>query len=82
MMGDDNGHVTSAVRRSKGHDARIVSGLVLLVIAVAISIDNRESTRVGYVFGDVRAPLILVLLIAAVFGAAIGWLLLHRGHHN
>jgi uncharacterized integral membrane protein len=82
MTDEDGVEVTSTEGRSRGHTVRLVFALVLLVVAAAIVVDNRGKTRVGYVFGDVRAPLILVLVIAAAFGAAIGWLLQHRPHHN
>jgi uncharacterized integral membrane protein len=69
-------------RRSVGDTARLVIGVLLLAVVVAIVADNRRDTRIGYVVGDVEAPLIIVLLIAALAGAAIGWLLLHRPRHR
>jgi len=80
-MTDEDGIDTAAPERApRGHTVRVAFGVALLVIAVAVMVDNRGNTRVGYVFGDVRAPLILVVAIAALFGAALGWLLLHRRH--
>jgi uncharacterized integral membrane protein len=58
--------------------ARIVTGVVLLVALIAVVVDNYESVSVGYVVGDVEAPLFAVLVAAAVTGAIIGWLFLHR----
>ena len=71
-----------AHRRSPAHTARLVIGIVLLVAVIAIVVDNRQQATVGYVFGDVRTPLIVALLGAAVVGALVGWLLLHRPHHE
>jgi len=68
--------------RSFMQNTRLVFGLVLLVVVSAIVVDNRRSTKIGYVFGDVRVPLIVALLIAGVVGASIGWLLLHRPGRN
>jgi uncharacterized integral membrane protein len=69
--------------RAVRNEPRIVVGILLLAVVVAIGVDNRHDVRVGYVVGDVEAPLIIVLLVTAVLGAAIGWLLLHRpGHRN
>jgi len=68
--------------RAPVHTARLVLGVVLLVVVFAVVFDNREDVRVRYLFGDVRAPLVVVLLLSAVLGAAIGWLLLHRPHHH
>jgi uncharacterized integral membrane protein len=57
---------------------RLVLAVVLIVAFIAVVVDNRDETRIGYVFGEARAPLVVVLLIAGVVGAAIGWLVLHR----
>jgi uncharacterized integral membrane protein len=56
--------------------------VILLAVGVAVIVDNRRDTRIGYVVGDVEAPLIVVLLLTAVVGALIGWLLLHRPRHR
>ena len=69
-------------RRSPRETARLVFGVILLVIVGAVVVDNRHDTSVGYVVGDVRAPLIIVLLITAVVGGLIGWLLLHRAQRH
>jgi uncharacterized integral membrane protein len=60
------------------HRARVVVAVALIAVVLALALDNTKSTRIGYVFGGFRAPLIVALLIAVVFGAAIEWLLLHR----
>jgi uncharacterized integral membrane protein len=66
----------SVERRSPAQIARIALAVILLAVGVAVVVDNRV-TRIGYIFGDIEAPLIVVLLLAVV-GALIGWLLLHR----
>jgi len=68
--------------RSAGSRMRLVIGAVLVVILIALLADNSDDTRIGYVFGDVEAPLFLVLVVAAVLGALIGWLVLHRPHRH
>jgi uncharacterized integral membrane protein len=45
---------------------------VLLVLFVVF---NGETVPISLVFTDVDAPLVLALLIAAVLGALVGWLL-------
>jgi uncharacterized integral membrane protein len=72
----------SVERRSPAQIARIAVGVILLAAAVAVVVDNRRDTRIGYVVGDVEAPLIVVLVLTAVVGAVIGWLLLHRPRHR
>jgi uncharacterized integral membrane protein len=54
--------------------ARVVVGVILLVILVAFVVDNRRTTRIGYVFGHANTPLFVMLLVTALIGAAIGWL--------
>jgi uncharacterized integral membrane protein len=65
-------------REEAAHRTRIVIAVVVVAIVLAVALDNTKSTRIGYVFGGVRAPLVVVLLIAAVLGAAVEWLLHHR----
>jgi uncharacterized integral membrane protein len=69
-------------RQVNVHWARIIVAGVLIVVIAAIAIDNSDDTRIGYVFGDTSAPLFAVLIITAVVGALIGWLLLHRPHRH
>ena len=65
-------------RAESVHRTRVVLAVLVVAIVLAIALDNTRSTRIGYVFGGFRAPLIVVLLVVAVLGAAAEWLLLHR----
>jgi hypothetical protein len=38
--------------------------------------------RVGWVVGDGDASLWIIVLVAAVIGAMIGWLVTHRPHRH
>lgn len=69
-------------RARQVHWGRIVVAIVLIAVIAAVAIDNRDDTRIGYVFGDVNAPLFVLLIVTAIVGAAIGWLLLHRPHRH
>lgn len=64
--------------RNNKETARIVGLVLTLVVLLALLIDNGQSVRIGYVVGDVRAPLIGVLAITAVLGVALDRLLLWR----
>lgn len=68
----------SDLRRSPSHTTGLVAGAILLVALIALAIDNRDDTRVGFVVGDTSTPLFVVIVIAAAAGAIIGWLVLHR----
>ena len=60
-----------------GHVTRIVVVVLLLAVLAAVALDNRQNVRVGWVIGDGDTPLALVVGLAAVAGAIIGWLVLH-----
>ncbi len=64
--------------RDRRETARIVGLVLAVVVLLALLVDNGQSVRIGYVFGDVRAPLIAVLAITAVLGAVVDRLLLWR----
>ncbi len=48
--------------------------LFVTVVLVLFVVFNGQTVRISLVFGDVDAPLVLALLIAAVLGALVGWL--------
>jgi uncharacterized integral membrane protein len=68
--------------RSVAHDARLVVATLILAAIVAFSIANRRSTKVSWIVGDGTAPLAVVLAIAAVAGAMVGGLYLHRAQRH
>lgn len=57
---------------------RLVASTVIVVILMAFILDNTQSVRVGFIFGEQQAPLIWVLLFTAVLGATVGYLLRWR----
>jgi len=59
------------------HSLRVVVGVVLLVVLIAVVVDNKDDTRIGYVFGDVEARLFVVLIVAVVLGALLAWVVSH-----
>jgi uncharacterized integral membrane protein len=68
-------------RLTAGEVLRFVLAAVLLVAIVVLCAKNTGDTRVDYVFGDVEAPLWLVLAAAAIGGALVAALLRRRRHH-
>jgi uncharacterized integral membrane protein len=82
-MSDEVAEHASAVHR---HDvAHLVRWLVVAVIVAAIvivALDNRGDVRVGYAAGDANAPGWIVIVVAAVAGMFIGWLVRHRPRHR
>jgi uncharacterized integral membrane protein len=70
-----------AAPRRERHTGRTIGrslalGLLLFVTVVLVLfvVFNTQTVQISLVFTDVDAPLVLALLIAAVLGAAIGWL--------
>ncbi|HEY7627706.1 MAG TPA: lipopolysaccharide assembly protein LapA domain-containing protein [Ilumatobacteraceae bacterium] len=49
---------------------------------VIVAMDNREDVRLGYAFGDAQAPTWIVIVVAAVVGAIIGWLVRLGARHR
>ncbi|MDT0274656.1 LapA family protein [Blastococcus goldschmidtiae] len=49
--------------------------IFVTVVLVLFVVFNGETVPISLVFTDVRAPLVVALLIAAGLGALVGWLL-------
>jgi uncharacterized integral membrane protein len=49
--------------------------IFVTVVLVLFVVFNGQTVQISLVFTDVDAPLVLALLIAAVLGALVGWLL-------
>lgn len=53
---------------------RIGAIIVVMALAAALVLDNRDSVRLGYLVGEREAPLVIALVAAFVVGACVGWL--------
>ncbi len=62
-------------RRDLARMIRLAVVLALVVVFVAVALDNRADVRVGYAIGEALAPGWLVILLSAIGGLVIGWLL-------
>lgn len=80
---DDIGRASGAVhRRDLARIIRVVVVVALVVIFIAVALDNRTDVRVGYVIDEALAPGWLVILLSAVGGLVIGWMLRLRSRGN
>jgi uncharacterized integral membrane protein len=61
---------------------RIVAAVVLVIILLALIIDNTRKVKIGYVVGDARMPLVVLVLLSAALGALVSWLLTRRHSHR
>jgi uncharacterized integral membrane protein len=68
--------------RTLVHDTRLVVGTLILAALVAFALDNRRATHINWIVGNGNQPLAVLLAAAAVAGALIGWLFLHRPHRQ
>ena len=59
-----------------------ILGGVLLVLVVIFILENSREVKVRLIIPEVKAPLYVTILIAAVLGALIAWLLRYRRHRN
>jgi len=59
-------------------DARLVAGGMAVVLLVWFALVNRQDVRVHFWVVSATAPVVAVVAIAGVFGAAIGALAVHR----
>jgi uncharacterized integral membrane protein len=76
MRSDNQGPAVTG--RGLGQIVRLVLVAVVVAAIVMVAFDNRGDVRVGYVLGDTEAPIWIVLVVAAVAGVLIGWLIKHR----
>lgn len=77
-MSDVERHAGEVHRRDLARVVRLAVVLALIVVVIAVALDNRGDVRLGYVVGDAMAPVWIAIVAAAVAGAAVGWLLRHR----
>jgi len=62
-------------RRDLAGIVRLVVVVALIIAFVLVAMDNREDVRVGYAIGEAIAPGWLVILLSAIGGLVIGWML-------
>ncbi|RBY92864.1 lipopolysaccharide assembly protein LapA domain-containing protein [Blastococcus sp. TF02A-30] len=60
--------------RTIGRSLALALLLFATVVLVLFVVFNTQTVDISLVFGNVDAPLVVALLIAAALGAAIGWL--------
>ena len=71
-------HTTAVHRRDAAQVFRLVVVAAIVVVLVAVAMDNRDDVRLGYVVGDAQAPVWIVIVASALAGMVIGWIIRHR----
>ena len=59
-------------RRKPGNAARLLAGLILGGIVTAFALLNLDEVEVNWILGTWSTPLIIVIAVAFLFGAAAG----------
>jgi uncharacterized integral membrane protein len=75
-------HAGAVHRRDAAQVVRLVLVAAIIIGLVIIGMDNRDDVRLGYAVGDAQAPVWIVIILAALAGMIIGWLIRHRPRHN
>lgn len=57
--------------RGTGVSAALVVGVVLAVLAIIVTVQNTEDVRIDFLAWDLDAPLVAVILAAAVVGVVL-----------
>ena len=80
---DDIDRASGAVhRRDLGRMIRTIVMVALIVILAAVAFDNRADVRVGYLLDEALAPGWLVIVLSALGGLMIGWMMRLRSRSN
>ena len=61
-----------------GVSPRVIAALVLLVVVVVFAAINTQQVRVHWAVTTTRAPLVLVIVVSGLIGAALGAIVRHR----
>lgn len=64
-------HQSQPPSRSAKETVHLVGGGALLVLLVLFVAVNTDKTKINFLVADVDLPLIVVLVVTALFGAAI-----------
>jgi uncharacterized integral membrane protein len=65
-------------KRSRREQARLIAGLVLAGLATAFAVANLETVEINWIVGAWDTPLIVVIAVSILVGAALGFLIGHR----
>ena len=59
-------------------ETRQIAALVLAALGIAFAVVNLDEVKVNWLLGNWRTPLIVVIALSMVIGAALGFLVSRR----
>lgn len=70
--------------RGSDRNWKLWVGVVALIILIIFVVQNSQEVEVDFLFTTTSTPLIFALLLAALLGALVAWLLprVRRGRHR
>ncbi|MDX1690825.1 MAG: LapA family protein [Acidimicrobiia bacterium] len=76
MADDTEGTIDEKQERRirMGQTIRVVAALAVVALLGLFAAINTADVQIDYLFGDVEAPMIIVILVSAVGGFLIGWI--------
>lgn len=86
MNDEHDSRITAPTGTGRAHEATVIIRFLfiaaIIVALVLVGFDNRAHVRVGYVFGNKQGPIWVVMVLSAIAGVIIGWLIKHRPRHR
>ena len=68
------GHDPTKPHGGQDRNLKLWTGIVALIILVVFVVQNSQEVQVDFLFTTTETPLIFALLIAALLGAVVAWL--------
>ena len=67
-----------ASENKPGVSPRVVAALVLIVVVIVFAAINTQQVRIHWAVTTTRAPMVVVIVVSGLIGAAIGAIARHR----
>lgn len=77
-MSEEQVEFKAEAKIRRNQTLRVLVVLIIASVLTALAVDNLHEVSIDWVFGSSEAPLVIVIVIAAVGGMIIGALLRRR----
>jgi len=69
-------------RTDRANVVRLVAILAVLIVVIALVLDNTKKVKIGYVFGDAETPLFFLILLTLALGVVLDRLWIWFRHRD